>query len=116
MRLNRGFYLLDLTIGIFMILVVGSVFAHVLFDANRAAIHLTIIRSEARAEQSALLASPNGHLLRHSNRWIIHTAGTQHPMSPEVLSGSHWVVICPANGVSGPQLYGLVLSGAGAAQ
>ena len=116
MRLARGFYLLDLTIGIFMILVVGSVFAHVLFEANRAATHLTIIRSEARAEQSTLLALPNGHLLAHSHRWIIHTAGTQYPMSPGVPSGFHWAVIRPAKGVNGPQLYGLVSSGRGGAQ
>lgn len=116
MRLARGFYLLDLTIGIFMILAVGSVFAHVLFEANRAATHLTIIRSEARAEQSTLLALPNGHALTHSHRWIIHTTGTGSPMPPGVPSGFHWLTIRPAKGVNGPRLYGLVSSGQGGAR
>lgn len=111
MRLTRGFYLLDLTIGIFMVLAVGSVFVHVLFEANRAATHLTIIRSEARAEQSTLLGLPNGHALAHGHRWIIHTARTGYPMSPGVPSGFHWVTICHAKVVNGPRLYGLVSSG-----
>jgi hypothetical protein len=113
MRRVRGFYLLDLTVGIFLLLAIGSLYAHLVFRANQAAAHLAAVRSEARLEQSALLRLPGRSGRTQAHHWVMQMVGPQPSPSSGLPAGFHWAAIRSAKEKTGPILYGLVSNGRG---
>ena len=108
MTRTRGFYLLDLTVGIFLLLAVGSLYAHLVFRANQAATCLAAVRSEVRLEQSVLLSMPGRTHGVHTRHWVLQMVGPRPSPSSGVPEGFHWESIRPVKEKAGPILFALV--------
>ena len=110
MARRRGFFLLDLTLAIVLIVALASVFSHLVWLYNRDCGRLAAIRNAARNEQTMLYHAtgrPRGAVGR---QWVIMPAKAPIRASRALPVGSHWIAIHSADNSAGRTLYALTLS------
>ena len=109
MARRRGFFLFDLTLAIVLIVVVASMFAHLVWLYNRDCVHLAAVRNAARNQQTMLyhaIARPQDAI---SKLWIITPVKISSQGAGTLPAGSHWMAIRSAGHTDVPTFYALTL-------
>lgn len=103
----RGFFIFDLTLAIVLMVVVASMFAHVVWLYNHDSARLALVRDAARVEQAVLYQRMARSDNRIGNRWVIKRAAVADHARAGLPTGSRWIVIRPAGKGDAPALYAL---------
>lgn len=103
----RGFFIFDLTLAIVLMVVVASMFAHVVWLYNHDSARLADVRDAARVEQAVLYQGMARSDNRTGNRWVIKRAAVAGHSRAGLPAGSRWIVIRPSGKAETPALYAL---------
>jgi hypothetical protein len=110
MRQNRGFFLMDLTLGIVLAVAVASLLAHFMWLYKRDCLRLAAVRDAARNEQATLYRATRGQRAGVGGQWLIKPVNVGISATRTLPVGSHWIAIQSANDSAAPTLYALALS------